>query len=110
MKSIAGVVRLSFDGVETIDKDKHVVQIFEGARRKLVEVWLRNGAILTKHRAAEPITVLCLSGSGVFRAGPELQDEQKLIAGTLVTLESEVEHEVAADPEVHILVTKFKEA
>lgn len=110
MNNIAGIVQLSLEDHEALDKDKHVVQIFEGARRKLVEVRLRNGAILTKHRAAEPITVLCLSGSGVFRAGPELEDEQKLVAGTLVTLESEVEHEVAADPEVHILVTKFKEA
>jgi hypothetical protein len=37
-----------------------------------------------------------------------LEDRQKLVAGTLVTLEGGVEHEVVAEPEVSLLVTKFK--
>lgn len=110
MKNIAEVVHLSFNGDESIDKDKHVTRIFEGPRRVIVEVRLKNGASLTKHKASEPISVLCLGGAGVFRAGPELEDEQRLIPGTLLTLEGEVDHEVAAEPALHVLVTKFRSA
>ena len=90
------------------DKDKEVNQLFDGAFRKLVEVRLQNGAVLSRHKANEPITVFCLSGAGVFRAGKDLEDSQILRAGTLITLEAGVEHEVVADPALHILVTKFK--
>ncbi|CAN5446520.1 hypothetical protein BH18ACI1_BH18ACI1_24740 [soil metagenome] len=55
-----------------------------------------------------PIAVFCLAGSGTFRAGKDLEDEQKLEAGTLLTLEAEVEHEVVAEPEIHFLLTKFE--
>jgi quercetin dioxygenase-like cupin family protein len=49
-----------------------------------------------------------LSGEGVFRAGENLEEEQKLKAGTLLTLETGIEHEVIAQPEIQILVTKFQ--
>ena len=94
----------------TFEKDKEVNQLFDGAFRKLVEVRLQNGAVLSRHKANEPITVFCLSGSGVFRAGQDLEDSQYLRAGTLITLEGGVEHEVVADPALHLLVTKFKDS
>ncbi|MFN2391545.1 MAG: hypothetical protein ABR566_06200, partial [Pyrinomonadaceae bacterium] len=53
-------------------KDKEVKEIFNGSKRRLVEVKLQNGAVLSKHKAQEPITVFCLSGKGVFRAGADL--------------------------------------
>ncbi len=43
------------------------------------------------------------------RAGKDLEQEQRLQAGTLLTLEANVEQEVLAEPELIILVTKFKE-
>lgn len=89
-------------------QDKDVSQLYDGPFRKLVEIRLRNSATLSKHKANEPITVLCLSGKGVFRAGPELQDIQALQPGTLITLDASIEHEVAAQPKLHLLVTKFK--
>ena len=89
-------------------QDKEVSQLYDGPFRKLVEVRLRNSAILSKHKASEPITVLCLSGNGVFRAGSELQDIQELQAGTLITLGASIEHEVVAEPDLHLIVTKFK--
>lgn len=70
----------------TVGKDKEVKEIFDGAKRRLFEVKLQNQAVLTKHKAAEPITVLCLSGSGTFRAGADLSEEQKLEAGTPIYL------------------------
>ena len=89
-------------------ENKEVRKVFDGARRQIISVKLRGGEVLAKHKASEPITVFCLAGSGTFRAGKNLEDEQKLVAGTLITLEPEIEHEVVADPEIHILVTKFK--
>lgn len=91
------------------DKDRDVREIYKGARRQLLEVRLKNSAILPKHKAAEPITVFCLSGSGTFRAGGDLEDAQKMTPGTLITLEPNVEHEAVAEPNLHLLVTKFRE-
>ncbi len=87
---------------------KKMNQLFNGSMRRIVEVKLFNNDVLSKHKANEPITVFCLSGKGIFRAGKDLEDEQNLQAGTLITLEAEVEHEVIAAPELHLLVTKFK--
>ena len=88
---------------------KEVKKIFDGTRRQIISVTLRNREILPKHKAREPITVFCLAGAGIFRAGENLEDGQHLTAGTLITLDAEIEHEVIAAPEVHILVTKFKD-
>ncbi|HEY2865838.1 MAG TPA: hypothetical protein VGJ02_01985, partial [Pyrinomonadaceae bacterium] len=80
---------------------------FEGERRRILGIQLKNGAILPKHKAPEPITVLCLDGEGTFYAGDELEESQKMKRGTLVTLAAGVEHEARAEPELHLLVTRF---
>lgn len=90
--------------------DKVVNQLFDGAFRRIVEVRLRNNAVLSRHHAAVPITVYCISGNGIFSAGVSLEDSQDLRPGTLITLEAGVEHEVIADPDLHILVSKFKDS
>jgi quercetin dioxygenase-like cupin family protein len=107
MKNITAVLRLEPAMTEGKDKDASV--IFNGPRRQLLEIKLQNGAVLSKHRAAEPITVLCISGSGRFFAGEDLDESVEMSPGTLVTLEPNIQHEVAAEPNIHILVTKFKE-
>ena len=94
--------------IEQGEKAKEVKEIFNGARRRIMLVKLRRGEVLTKHKANEPITVFCLAGRGTFRAGSDLEDRQKLVAGTLITLDGGVEHDVAAEPEISLLVTKFK--
>lgn len=108
MKNIEAVVQLEFDDTGDSASPKYVKEVLSGPRRSLVEIKLHDNAILPKHKAVEPITVLCLSGSGTFRAGPELEDAQKLSAGTLVTLAPDVQHEIVAEPAVHVLVTKFR--
>ncbi len=90
-----------------LQNDKEVSELYRGAFRRIVEVRLQNGAVLSRHKADVPITVLCLSGSGKFTAGTDLEDSQELRAGTLITLEAGVEHEVSADPSLHFIVTKF---
>ena len=109
MKKMEVIKNLELGEISRSEKSKEVKEIFKGARRHIIEITLRNSEILAKHKAAEPITVLCLAGSGTFRAGSDLEDEEKLEAGTLLTLEAEVEHEVVAEPELRLLITKFKE-
>ena len=108
MKHIKLIKNMLDDGNVDDTKDKTVEQLYDGAFRRLVEVRLRNNAVLARHHADVPITVYCISGKGVFAAGSDLDEFQELRPGTLVTLEAGVEHEVVAEPEVHILVTKFK--
>ncbi|MDQ3711017.1 MAG: hypothetical protein M3388_02165 [Acidobacteriota bacterium] len=109
MKSIVLIKNLGLLEISESEKSKEVKKIFSGTRRRLVEVKLRNNEVLTKHKAVEPITILCLAGTGVFRAGADLSEECNLVAGTLITLEGGVEHEVVAQPVLDLLVTKFKD-
>ncbi|MEO6393696.1 MAG: hypothetical protein ABIP75_17730 [Pyrinomonadaceae bacterium] len=107
MNHITLVQTFGLDQLAETEKPKHVKVLFDGPGRKLIEVKLRNGGVLSKHQAAGPITVLCLAGNGIFRAGQDLDETQALIAGSLITLEGGVDHEVVADPDVDLLVTKF---
>lgn len=109
MKNIELIKQFELGKIPKSAKNKDAAKIFDGARRQMMEVILQNGEVLSKHKASEPITVFCLAGNGTFRAGKDLEEEQKLTAGTLITLEAEIEHEVVAEPEIHILVTKFKD-
>lgn len=108
MKDIELIKQIELGKIPKTAKNKDAAKIFDGSRRQIIEVTLRDGEVLSKHKASEPITVFCLAGNGTFRAGRDLKEEQKLTAGTLITLEAEIEHEVAAEPEIHILVTKYK--
>ena len=108
MKNMIWIKDLELGNGVGAGRSKEVTELFKGARRRMVEVVLRDNAVLKKHRAAGPISVLCLGGNGRFLAGTDLEETQILKPGTLLTLEAEVEHEVVAEPEVHILVTKFE--
>ncbi len=110
MKYIELLENFNLNEIAKREKSKIVKKLFDGARRKIMSVELRNNEMLSKHKAVEPIKVFCLAGGGTFRAGKDLEDEQKLVAGTLITLEGGIEHEGVAEPEIHILVTKFKES
>ncbi|MFN0120449.1 MAG: hypothetical protein ACKV2V_08105 [Blastocatellia bacterium] len=87
-------------------KDKQVELLFEGAQRKIQQLTLRNRAVLTAHKAAEPITIQCIAGNGVIRIG-EKGEAIELRPGVLLTLEPNVTHEVEALPAVSILLTRF---
>ncbi len=108
MKHIEHIGNLSFDGELSADGDLQVEKLFDGPFRTMLHIKMSPGAILKKHKAAEHITVLCLSGEGVFRAGADLQDSQEMKQGTLITLEPDVEHEAEAVGRLQLLVTKFK--
>lgn len=110
MKHIELLGELGADADAEWVGDKVVKKLYDGAFRQIVAVRLRNSAVLSRHHAGVPITVYCVSGNGKFNAGADLEDSQDLHARTLITLEAGVEHEVIAEPEIHILVTKFKDS
>ena len=108
MEEIKLVKNLDLSGSAETATDMEVNRLLDAPFRLVVEICLKNNAVLKRHSADVPITVLCLSGSGIFSAGIHLEDSLEMIAGTLITLEAGVDHELIADPEIHILVTKFK--
>ena len=110
MKNIELIKNLALGELSPSEKPKEAKEIFCGARRRLLEIRLRDKAVLAKHHAVEPITILCLAGHGTLRAGHDLEDEVKLVAGTLLTLDAAIEHEVVAEPELRLLITKFTES
>jgi quercetin dioxygenase-like cupin family protein len=108
MKNIELIANLEMGAPSGMAKDLEAKEIYNGPMRRIIDIRLQNGAVLPRHKAAEPITVLCLAGKGTFHAGPELDDAQEMIPGTLITLEAGVEHDLVAETAVHILVTRFK--
>ena len=49
MKNIQFIKDIDMSAASEMLKDKEVSQLFDGAFRKLVEVRLRNGAVLSRH-------------------------------------------------------------
>lgn len=109
MKTITLLEKFDLGGQLKAAKNKEVRELYNSTRRRLIDIKLTDNAILTKHTAPEPITVLCLAGKGVFSAGENLEEKLDLSAGVLLTLEAGIQHEVAAEPDIHILVTRFKD-
>ena len=103
----AGNVPVPSEG--SVEKKKTVTHLLDDGQCRVVSVELCGGERLTKHHAAEPISVLCLSGRGSFTAGPDLAERIDLEEGTLITLPAGIEHEVIAEPDLRILVTKYKQ-
>ncbi len=108
MKKIEIIAQLELGGEVKAEKDLDVRELFRGPQCQILEISLQNGAVLRKHKAAERITVLCISGKGKFFAGDDLSENTPLETGTLLTLEPGVLHEALAEPELKLLVSKFK--
>jgi len=87
-------------------KDRQVDLLFEGPRRKLIQITLRNGAILARHSAPVPITIQWIAGAGTLFVG-EAREAVALQPGAFVTIESGVVHEIKPTPAVSILLTQF---
>ena len=91
-------------------KDKEVKVLFEGERRKIAQLTLRNGKNLEGHSAKEPIVIQCVSGEGeLIIKNDEESSTIKLLPGTFVTIESNVLHDVIGKPSVSIVLIRFFE-
>ena len=87
------------------DIESHL--LFDGAQRKIMQITLRQNAIMKAHQAAEPITIQCVAGAGDLLDVTK-EETYKLSPGVLINVEAEVVHEVRALPELSILLSKFK--
>jgi len=87
-------------------KDKQIEPLFHGPHRRVFQITLRNSAILDSHKAAAPITIQCIAGSGILNAA-DGSASIDLTPGILVTIEPNIAHEVKALPSVSILVSQF---
>ena len=87
-------------------KGKQIEQLFSGPRRKIIQITLRNGAVLDPHKAAVPITIQCVAGTGTLKAG-DVGESIELKPGILVTIEPNIVHEIKGSPAVSILVSQF---
>jgi quercetin dioxygenase-like cupin family protein len=95
---------LSLQSAIAPGKDRQVDLLFEGPRRKLIQITLRDGAVLAKHTAAVPITIQGIAGTGTLLVGDE---PIALEPGALFTLEPNEPHEIRANPAVSFLLTQF---
>ena len=84
--------------------DKVATVLFDGPRRKLIEITLRNDAALSAHKAPEPIAIQCIAGQGTLAVGDE---SIALAPGVIVTLEANEIHAVEAQPALILLLTRF---
>lgn len=94
----------------TEGKDKEVNMLFEGDRRKIAQLTLRNGKRLESHSVEEPIVIQCVAGEGeLIINNAEENNTIKLLPGTFVTIESNVMHDVIGKPAVSIVLIRFLE-
>ncbi len=91
-------------------KEKEVNLLFEGERRKIVQLTLRNGKNLEGHSAKEHIVIQCVAGEGeLIIKNDEESSTIKLLPGTFVTVEANVVHDVVGKPSVSIVLIRFLE-
>ncbi len=89
-------------------KDKEVKMLFEGERRKIAQLTLRNGQRLESHSVEEPFILQCVTGKGELIIGDgETAESIELMPGTFVTVEANVLHDVVSQPAISILLIRF---
>lgn len=94
----------------TEGKDKEVNMLFEGDRRKIAQLTLRNGKRLESNSVEEPILIQCVAGEGELTIiNAEENNTIKLLPGTFVTIESNVMHDVIGKPAVSFVLIRFLE-
>jgi quercetin dioxygenase-like cupin family protein len=108
MNDLITTFKLDTEPIVIAANDVNFREVWNDSHSVGVELKIRAGAVLARHSALQPIKVLCLSGSGRFTAGEQLENAAALVSGTVVAIEAAIPHEVSADSELHLLVTKFK--
>ena len=91
-------------------RDKEAKVLFDGERRKIAQLTLRNEMSLKPHSVEEPITVQCVAGSGDLIIGEGENSELiKLQPGVFVTIDANVLHDIIGKPSVSIVLIRFLE-
>ncbi len=84
--------------------DKNI--LFEGPKRKIAQVTMRDGKSLGTHAVDMPFLVYCTAGTGELILGKEKKSIE-LSVGKMVTVEADIPHDVIAKPELSIIVIRF---
>ena len=88
--------------------DKEVKMLFEGERRKIVQLTLRNEMRLEQHSVKEPFILQCIAGKGELIIGEgETAESIELLPGAFVTVEANVMHDVVSQPAISILLIRL---
>ncbi|MEP6946942.1 MAG: hypothetical protein ABJA02_13555 [Acidobacteriota bacterium] len=108
MNNLIATYKIDTEPISDGDGDVNFREVWNDTHSIGIELKIRAGAVLARHSAMQPIKVQCLSGSGRFTAGEDLEAAAELIRGTVVAIEPSIPHEVSANSELLLLVTKFK--
>ena len=99
---------LNFENEIGDGKDKEVKMLFEGKRRKIAQLTLRNETRLESHSVEEPFILQCLAGKGELIIGDgETAESIELLPGTYITVEANVIHDVVSQPAISILLIRL---
>lgn len=85
-----------------LNKDRNAITLYKTDTMRMVLLGLHQGAELKEHTAPGNISVHILDGHVTFRAEGQ---EEKLIAGQVVTLHARIPHSVYAHEESVFLLT-----
>ena len=69
MKDLINAKRIPLGEAKPADLSLTMTEILDNEDCRILAVRMWDGAVLKRHHADVPITVLCVSGSGVFKAG-----------------------------------------
>ena len=108
INELTTIYRLELYDLATTAKDVNFREVWNDPQSIGVELGIRAGCVLARHSAAVPIKVTCLSGSGDFSYGDELENTSTIDEGTVIALDARIPHEVSAHRDLHLLVIKFK--
>ena len=99
---------LNFDTEIGDGEDKEVKILFEGERRKIAQLTLRNETPLGPHSVKEPFILQCIAGKGELIIGDgENAESIELLPGTFVTVEANVMHDVVSQPAILIILIRL---
>ena len=99
---------LNFENEIGDGKDKEVKMLFEGERRKIAQLTLRNETRLESHSVEEPFILQCIAGKGeLIIDDGETAESIELLPGTYITVEANVVHDVVSQPAISILLIRL---
>ena len=108
MNNFEAIIELNGPAFAEGDGDKVVDKLFEGERRRILGIRLRNGAVLPKTQGAGADNgfVPRRRGNILLRRRPRriAKDDTRDACWPLA---ANVEHEARAEPAMHLLVSRF---
>ncbi|MDZ7764427.1 MAG: hypothetical protein U5K00_08375 [Melioribacteraceae bacterium] len=80
--------------------------MFNGSRRKIVQLTLNDGKSLGSHTVTMPFMVYCVAGEGELILGKN-EKNIELKPGKMVTVEADIPHDVIGKLDLSVVVIRF---